>query len=132
MLQRAVLPGLTVVLTIVPPNLPAGADTPENKFRTAVVELLGRFPVSEVPKQNLTEILGACHDILNHDHEDNGMVAQRVLFDIHKFFKNMLEEQSGPFFEWLKQVSITIITIWDEGSIAQCYNSTLTLFGFIH
>lgn len=32
------------------------------------------------------------------------MVVHRVLFDIHKTYKQALEEQSGPFFSWLHQV----------------------------
>jgi hypothetical protein len=32
------------------------------------------------------------------------MVAQRLLFDAHKQYKQALEEQSAPFFEWLKQL----------------------------
>ena len=32
------------------------------------------------------------------------MVAQRVLFEVHKTFKQALEDQSKPFFAWLEQV----------------------------
>lgn len=103
-IQRAVLPGLTGVLSLVHPNLEGNMETPENKLRASVVELIGRLPMPEVPKPNLTDLLTACHNVLANDHEENGMVAQRVLFDIHKLYKNMLEEQSGPFFEWLKKV----------------------------
>ncbi len=48
--------------------------------------------------------MAACHAILATDTEENGMVAQRVLFDMHKTYKQALEEQSGPFFVWLQQV----------------------------
>jgi hypothetical protein len=48
--------------------------------------------------------MDACHAILSIDSEENGMVAQRVLFDMHKTYKQALEEQSGPFFTWLQQV----------------------------
>jgi transformation/transcription domain-associated protein len=48
--------------------------------------------------------MAACHAILSSDSEDNGMVAQRVLFDIHKTYKHALEEQSNPFFSWLLEL----------------------------
>ena len=32
------------------------------------------------------------------------MIAQRVLFDMHKTYKQALEEQSGPLFTWLQQL----------------------------
>lgn len=102
--QRAVLPALTGALVMVPPKLDGALDTPENKFRASVIELIGRLPIAETPKHHLKEVLNACHSILTDDHEENGMIAQRVLFDIHKMYKNLLEEQSGPFFDWLKKL----------------------------
>lgn len=63
-----------------------------------------RVQVLDLPKQHIVELLSVCHSILFSDSEDHGMIAQRVLFDIHKAYKPSLEEQSGPFFEWLKQV----------------------------
>lgn len=53
--------------------------------------------------------MAACHDVLLSDSEDNGMVAQRVLFDIHKTYKHALEEQSNPFFTWLLKVSCLMV-----------------------
>lgn len=46
-----------------------------------------------------------CHSILFDDCEENGMISQRILFEIHKTYKQALEEQSKPFFHWLEQVS---------------------------
>jgi hypothetical protein len=99
---RATLHSITQALTHVAANLEAGVESPENKFRSGVIELLGRIPVSELPKQKVTEILNACHRVLETDHEDNGVIIQRMLFDIHKSYKGYLEEQTGPFFKWLE------------------------------
>jgi hypothetical protein len=99
---RATLHSITQALTHVAANLDAGVESPENKFRSGVIELLGRIPVNELPKQKVTEILNACHRVLETDHEDNGVIIQRVLFDIHKSYKGYLEEQTGPFFKWLE------------------------------
>jgi len=99
---RATLHSITQALTHVNANLDAGVESPENKFRSGVIELLGRIPVSELPKQKITEILNACHRVLETDHEDNGIIVQRMLFDIHKSYKGYLEEQTGPFFKWLE------------------------------
>ena len=60
--------------------------------------------VAELPKPLIPQLMDACHAILSIDSEENGMVAQRVLFDMHKTYKQALEEQSGPFFTWLQQV----------------------------
>ena len=60
--------------------------------------------VAELPKPLIPQLMDACHAILSTDSEENGMVAQRVLFDMHKTYKQALEEQSGPFFTWLQQL----------------------------
>ncbi len=60
--------------------------------------------VTDLPKQYVADALGVWHSVLMGDSEDNGMVAQRLIFDIHKAWKQGLEEPSGPFFEWLKLV----------------------------
>lgn len=61
--------------------------------------------MSEIPKQQIPHLMAACHAILSHDNEDNGMVAQSVLFDIHKANRQALEADSEPFFSWLEQVN---------------------------
>jgi transformation/transcription domain-associated protein len=66
--------------------------------------------VAELPKHLIPPLMAACHAILSSDSEDNGMVAQRVLFDIHKTYKHALEEQSNPFFSWLLEVSSIVCT----------------------
>jgi hypothetical protein len=53
--------------------------------------------------------MNACHEILAVDCEENGMVAQRILFEIHKTYKQALEEQSKPFFQWLEQVTCLVV-----------------------
>jgi hypothetical protein len=60
--------------------------------------------VAELPKPLIPQLMTSCHDILASDTEDHGMVAQRVLFDMHKTYKQALEDQSGPFFTWLLKV----------------------------
>lgn len=32
------------------------------------------------------------------------MASQRILFEVHKTYKQALEDQSKPFFDWLEQV----------------------------
>ena len=103
-LLRATLHGITQSLAHVPPNFDAALDSPENKFRSSIVELLGRIPFLEIPKPSIPEVLHACHRVLETDHEDNGVIVQRVLFDIHKGYKGGLEEQTAPFFKWLESL----------------------------
>lgn len=53
--------------------------------------------------------MSSCHNILAFDCEENGMISQRILFEVHKTYKQALEEQSKPFFNWLEQVRVVPI-----------------------
>ena len=118
------------LLSITPPQMEGSGQSEANTLRSIIVELFGRLPVrndrldslgaldslsayalfimqvAELPKPLIPQLMAACHAILTSDIEDNGMVAQRVLFDMHKTYKQALEEQSGPFFAWLHQVCL--------------------------
>ena len=63
--------------------------------------LINTWLQSDLPAQQLHEVIFICHDILQYDCEEHGIIAQKVLFDIHKANKQSLEDQSGPFFDWL-------------------------------
>lgn len=61
--------------------------------------------VAELPKHLVQgQMVPACHSILFDDCEENGMISQRILFEVHETYKQALEEQSKPFFTWLEQV----------------------------
>lgn len=76
----------------------------ENEYRSCLVEMLGRIPLSDIPKQNIRDLIKACQSILFEDHEDNGAIAQKVLADVHKTYKTGLEEFTSPYFDWLCQL----------------------------
>lgn len=99
---RATLHSLAQALVHVPASLDTPVDSPENKFRSAVIDLLGRVPLAEVPKSKVADLLHACQRVLETDHEENGVIVQRMLFDIHKSYKGFLEDQTGAFFKWLE------------------------------
>ena len=96
---------MSQALQAVPPRLATQPSAPENALRGTIIDLLGRIGVFELPKQFVPELIAACHAVLLHDTEDHGVVAQRILFDLHKAYKQSLEEQSGAFFDWLQKVS---------------------------
>jgi hypothetical protein len=101
--RNAAVPSLCRILEVHPPNLNYQADE-ANVLRAMVIEYFGRLPAGELPKSIIPQLMEACHSVLSTDTEDNGMVVHRVLFDIHKTYKQALEEQSGPFFSWLHQL----------------------------
>ena len=102
-LQKATLGPLIKSTAVVEPNMQL-VKCPENEYRNTVVELFGRIPVSDIPKQNITELVKFCHSILWNDHEDNGAVAQKILGDVHKAYKTGLDELTPGYFDWLMKL----------------------------
>lgn len=75
--------------------------------------------VAEISKHLVSQLMSACHSILSSDSEENGMIAQRVLFDMHKIYKQQLEEQSAPFFQWLQQVCLCNDSLYDLPTMSE-------------
>ena len=44
----------------------------------------GHPQVQDLVKMHIMELAAVCNSILMHDHEEHGITAQRVLFDVHK------------------------------------------------
>lgn len=130
-LQKATLAPLLRSTALVEPNLHA-AKCPENDYRNTVIEMLGRIPLSDIPKQNITDLVKFCHFTLWNDHEDNGAVAQKILGDVHKAYKTGLDELTPGYFEWLLKLfenipdAVKSITS-HEGSVEKIIPSTHSL-----
>lgn len=102
---------------MVPPSTEVDANDKNNNLRSDLLDLLSRIPLTEVPRQFIAELITLCHKVLKIDAEDNGLVAQRILFDIHKHFKQALEEQTAPLFDWLIEL-LTLLPASMERQIA--------------
>ena len=102
LLQKATLSPIISSLGIVKPELgKQSVDTSNSEYRNLVVEMLGRIPVSDIPKQCIPDLIRSCHSVLTDDNEENGAIAQKILADVHKSYKNGLEDVTNPYFEWL-------------------------------
>jgi len=102
MLQRATLGPIISSLGLVKPELDRqSADSLSNEYRNLVVEMLGRIPVSDIPKHCIPDLIRSCHCVLTEDNEENGAIAQKILADVHKSYKSGLEDVTNPYFEWL-------------------------------
>lgn len=112
-LQKATLGPLLRSISKVEPNL-QDASCPENDYRNMVIEMLGRIPLPDIPKHNITELVKLCHSILWNDHEEHGAVAQKILGDVHKAYKSGLDEQTPSYFDWLLKLFENIPTAIDK------------------
>ncbi len=112
-LQKATLSTLIGSATKVEPNAKL-VKCPENDYRNTIIEMIGRIPLTDIPKQNITELVKFCHSILWNDHEDNGAIAQKILGDVHKAYKNGLDELTPGYFDWLMKLFDNIPNVLDK------------------
>lgn len=71
-------------------------DNDENKTRHIVLEIMSRFmgtSHTEVLKPFVLDILQVSMKVLQDDNEDNALIAQRIIFELHKSFRPNLETQ---------------------------------------
>jgi len=85
----------------IPPQM---LQTPGNKARHTILEILNRLPNSELLWPYVPQLLQVSMEVLQHDNEDNGIVAIRIIFDLHKNYRPNLESEVQPFLELVQTI----------------------------
>ncbi|CAG9462087.1 unnamed protein product [Pedinophyceae sp. YPF-701] len=89
-----------------------GADAssgPDERYvghwiRSLALEILHRIPTSsEALKLHIGDILRSCCDALANDNEVNGLMAVRIVFDLHKNFRPDDPSFALQFLQWTAQ-----------------------------
>lgn len=79
-------------------------DNEENKCRHAILDLLYRFPHNEVLKPVVDNFLNMIMPIFAEDNEENALTALRIIFDLHKAYRPILESHAQPFLEQVQKI----------------------------
>ena len=114
-LQRATFGPVLKTLSLVKSELQTGGSKSEaDVYRSAVIEMIGRIPIGDIPRSCIPDLVKCCHVILEEDNEDNGIIAQRILADVHKSYKQGLEDITVPYFNWLLKLFAGLGESFDE------------------
>jgi transformation/transcription domain-associated protein len=96
----SMLPAFSTVLShLVRPN--PDTTTTEHKVRNSVLEVLSRLPNNEVLRPHAAQILAVAMEVLVNDYEDNALLASRIIFDLHKNYRQMPQEQVQPYLDFV-------------------------------
>ena len=76
---------------------------PLQRLRLTTLEILHRFPQTEALKGFAPDIMSTLMDILRSDNEENAAVALKVIVDLHKNYKALVEDFVQPFFDFVKE-----------------------------
>ncbi len=80
------------------------ADAPEQRLRHIVLETTHRMPQHDVFKPYADPLMTAMLNVLRDDNEDNAVLALKVIIDLHRSFKAVLQDQVQPFLELVKKL----------------------------
>ena len=76
---------------------PEFTDSDSNKIRHVVLELLSRLPHSDAFKPHAASVMALTMKVLAEDNEDNAVLAVKIIFELHKSFRPMLEPLAHDF-----------------------------------
>eukprot|EP00158_Paraphelidium_tribonemae_P010007 Partr_v1_DN29030_c0_g2_i1_m58788 putative Transformation transcription domain-associated protein len=79
-------------------------DSPEQRLRNTVLEILQRLPYNDSLKPYAAIVLSLVMTALRVDNEENAAICLRVIIELHKNYRNIpqLEEHVQPFFDFFK------------------------------
>lgn len=93
------LPAFKTVLNQV--TRPQPVDNTTHRLRALILEILGRFPVNDILKAKLLDVLNLAMDVLRTDNENNAALSIHIVLDLHKNFRNQLDGQVQPFLDFV-------------------------------
>ena len=76
-------------------------ERPEHRIRHAVLEICTRLPQNEILRPYAGTLLDLAMDVLQKDYDDNGLLAAKIVFELHKSFRPMLERHVRPFLDFV-------------------------------
>lgn len=85
---------------------PQSADTPEHTLRKQVLDILTRLPPNEVIRTCVGELYEVCLNVLQTDNQENGVPAIKLMLDLQKAFRVVLEQQGAQLAQLLTKVSL--------------------------
>ncbi|KAG2237337.1 hypothetical protein INT48_009070 [Thamnidium elegans] len=80
------------------------SNAPEQKLRNIILEIIYRLPQTEALKEYVPELCKALMKILRVENEDNAVVCVKIIIDLHRSFRQVLEDQVQPFLDIVQEI----------------------------
>lgn len=68
------------------------------------MEIIYRLPQTEALKAYVPELCKALMKILRVENEDNAVVCVKIIIDLHRSFRQVLEDQVQPFLDIVQEI----------------------------
>ncbi|KAI8368238.1 uncharacterized protein BYT42DRAFT_123486 [Radiomyces spectabilis] len=80
------------------------SNAPEQKLRNILLEIIFRLPQTEPLKQYAADISRTLMQLLRVENEDNAVVCVKIIIDLHRSFRHVLEDQVQPFLDIVQEI----------------------------
>ncbi|KAI9276344.1 FAT domain-containing protein [Sporodiniella umbellata] len=96
---------LSLFLDILQNEPPVFISTaPEQKLRNIILEIIYRLPQTEALKEYVPELCRTLMKILRVENEENAVVCVKIIIDLHRSFRHVLEDQVQPFLDIVQEI----------------------------
>ncbi|KAI9495464.1 hypothetical protein BDB00DRAFT_870320 [Zychaea mexicana] len=80
------------------------SNAPEQKLRNIILEIIYRLPQTEPLKEHATELCKTLMHLLRVENEENAVVCVKIIIDLHRSFRHVLEDQVQPFLDIVQEI----------------------------
>ncbi|CAG8494689.1 11619_t:CDS:10, partial [Ambispora leptoticha] len=74
------------------------------KLRNVVLEILHRLPLNDALKPYALDLLKLVMQLLRTENEENAVICLKIIIDLHKYYKLILEDQVQPFLDIVQEM----------------------------
>ncbi|KAJ2631452.1 transcription-associated protein 1, partial [Coemansia sp. RSA 1290] len=80
------------------------STAPEQKLRSTLLEIIQRIPHSEVFRPIVLEVVTTLVSLVKIENEDNAVVCLKIIYELHRMYRQMLESISQPFLDLASEI----------------------------
>ncbi|KAJ2497905.1 transcription-associated protein 1 [Coemansia sp. RSA 1972] len=80
------------------------STAPEQKLRSTLLEIIQRIPHSEVFRPIVLEVVTTLVSLVKVENEDNAVVCLKVIYELHRMYRQLLESVAQPFLELASEI----------------------------
>ncbi|KAJ3340113.1 hypothetical protein HDU93_007338 [Gonapodya sp. JEL0774] len=96
-LLTVLIPAFESILNETTPTINSNTDV--HRLRNQTLEVLSRFPPHDAFKDHALRIAQTLLVVLQHDNEDNAAICLRTLVEMHKTYRQALEDEVQPLLD---------------------------------
>ena len=97
------------------------SDAPEQRLRHGLIETIYRYPQHDAARPHVERLMQVMLKTVQEDNEENATLAFKVIIDLHRSFKTVLQSQVQPFLELVQKLYLNM-----RSAVAEAFGTEQT------